>query len=127
MRQESSEEQCFFFMLLLVEETRGPYKDHQVWDSPESNQKSMADMPRHTVFKSVQFEGSWKNRGRKVVPNFTSRIYERMSIAVKSGVRELDRERMRVCRKTSRTCSSQRRRYAIREVRRAVFIVIAIV
>ena len=50
-----------------------------------------------------------------------------MSIAVKSGVEELDRERMRVCRKTSRTIPFQRRRYATREFRRTVSIVIAIV
>src|ERR1044072_2636753 len=50
-----------------------------------------------------------------------------MSIAVKAGVGELDRERMRLCRKTCHTSSSQWRRYATREVRRVVSVVIAIV
>src|ERR1700755_1422465 len=41
--------------------------------------------------------GSWKNRRRECVPDFTSRVHVGQSIAVKSGVRELDRERMRLC------------------------------
>src|ERR1700755_1529976 len=61
------------------------------------------------------------------VPDFTSRVYVRLSLVVKSGVGELDRERMRLCRKSCRTSSSQWRRYATREFRRAVSVVIAIV
>ena len=63
----------------------------------------------------------------KGVPDFTSRVHVRLSIALQSGVRELDREMMRLCRKTSRTNPSQWRRYATGEFRRAVFVIIPIV
>ncbi|KAG0418443.1 hypothetical protein EQH57_0739 [Dictyocoela roeselum] len=45
------------------------------------------------------------------VPDFTIRVHPRLIIAVQSGIGELDRERMRPCRKSSRTSPSQWRRY----------------
>ena len=49
------------------------------------------------------------------------------SIAVKPGVGEFDRERMRLCGEARRTSPSQGRRHTTSEFRRAVSIVIAIV
>ena len=84
-------------------------------------------MSRYTTFEGVEVIGSWKNRRKECVPDFSSRVHVGKIIAVKSGVRELERERMRLRRNSCRPGSSQWKRYATREFRRAVSFVIAIV
>ena len=49
----------------------------------------------------------------KSIPNFTSTIHVRLSIDIKSKVRELDSEKMRLRGQTRRGSSSQERRYMI--------------
>lgn len=57
---------------------------------------------------------NWENRNGKSVQEFKSGKYERTSIEVKSDVRDLERECMRLCGKTYPRNSHERRRYANR-------------
>lgn len=49
-----------------------------------------------------------------------------MNIALKSGVKAMDKEQMKLCGNTSHMCSLQWREYEIVELRRSVFIALAV-
>lgn len=69
-------------------------------------------MPKYKAIENVKFKGCWiyfpnENRLRKCVSDFSNEVHIRLSIAVQSGVRDMNGEVMKLCCKMCHTNPSQ--------------------